>query len=122
MTPLVVVGRGLAAIAAGTLLAELVLMTAGSGRGPRGGWPVTRARRLREAAVAGVLAGAACVSRAGQLLAVSPSPPGGDVRTTTAPGLVGDPLFAVAGVFVVGLVALTVTLAYLRLTAPSRRH
>jgi hypothetical protein len=46
------------------------------------------------------------------------SPAGGDVRTSsTAPGLVGDPLFAVVGVVVVGLVALGATLLYVRLTA-----
>jgi len=44
------------------------------------------------------------------------SPLGGDVRTTpAAPGLVGDPLFAVVGVAVVGLVALAVTLLATRL-------
>ncbi len=46
------------------------------------------------------------------------SPAGGDVRTSsTAPGLVGDPLFAVIGVVVIGLVALGATLLYVRLTA-----
>jgi len=46
------------------------------------------------------------------------SPAGGDVRTSsTAPGLVGDPLFAVVGVVMVGLVALGATLLYVRLTA-----
>lgn len=47
----------------------------------------------------------------------TPSPATGDVRSTTAPGLVGDPLFAVAGVVVIGLVALGATLLYVRLTA-----
>ena len=42
----------------------------------------------------------------------------GDVRTSaTAPGLVGDPLFAVAGVVVIGLVAVSATLLYVRLTS-----
>ena len=53
-------------------------------------------------------------------LAVDPSasPASGDVRTSaTAPGLVGDPLFALAGVVVIGLVALGATLLYVRLTA-----
>ena len=46
------------------------------------------------------------------------SPAGGDVRTSsTAPGLIGDPLFALAGVVVIGLVALGATLLYVRLTA-----
>lgn len=46
-------------------------------------------------------------------LAAEPTatPVGGDVRTSpTAPGLAGDPLFAVAGVVVVGLLALGLTL------------
>lgn len=48
----------------------------------------------------------------------TPSPATGDVRSsTTAPGLVGDPLFAVTGVVVIGLVALGATLLYVRLTA-----
>ncbi len=41
---------------------------------------------------------------------------GGDVRTNpTAPGLVGDPLFAILGVALVGLAAVTVTLVAVRL-------
>ena len=54
------------------------------------------------------------------VLAVDPtaSPAGGDVRTSsTAPGLVGDPLFALAGVVVIGLAALGATLLYVRLTS-----
>lgn len=54
------------------------------------------------------------------VLAASPTagPGGGDVRTSpTAPGLVGDPLFAVVGVIAIGLVALGATLLYVRLTA-----
>ena len=48
----------------------------------------------------------------------TPSPAGGDVRTSaTAPGLVGDPLFAIAGVVLVGLIAVGATLLYVRLTA-----
>jgi hypothetical protein len=48
----------------------------------------------------------------------TPSLAVGDVRSsTTAPGLVGDPLFAIAGVVVIGLVALGATLLYVRLTA-----
>jgi len=43
---------------------------------------------------------------------------GGDVRTNpAAPGLVGDPLFALLGVAVVGLLAVGLTLAAVRLTA-----
>ena len=41
---------------------------------------------------------------------------GGDVRTNpSAPGLVGDPLFAILGVAVVGLVAVAATLVAVRL-------
>ncbi len=48
----------------------------------------------------------------------TPSPATGDVRSsTTAPGLVGDPIFAVAGVVVIGLVALGATQLYVRVTA-----
>lgn len=53
-------------------------------------------------------------------LAVDPtaSPASGDVRSSsTAPGLVGDPLFALAGVALIGLVALGATLVYVRLTS-----
>jgi hypothetical protein len=43
---------------------------------------------------------------------------GGDVRTNpAAPGLTGDPLVAILGVTIVGLLAVVVTLAAVRLTA-----
>ncbi len=46
------------------------------------------------------------------------SPATGDVRSSsTAPGLVGDPLFALLGVLVIGLIAVAGTLLYVRLTA-----
>lgn len=54
------------------------------------------------------------------VLAADPtaSPATGDVRTSSAaPGLVGDPLFALAGVLMIGLVALVMTLLYVRLTS-----
>jgi hypothetical protein len=42
---------------------------------------------------------------------------GGDVRTNpSAPGLIGDPLFAIMGVALVGLVAVGVTLLAVRLS------
>ena len=78
---------------------------------------MTRILRFGEAAMI-ALAGLAWAAGAGPLLAASPSPPSGDVRTTAAPGVVGDPLFAIAGVLVIGLVALLVTLAYVRLSGP----
>ena len=47
---------------------------------------------------------------------------GGDVRTNpAAPGLVGDPFFAIVGVVVVGLLAVALTLVAMRL-ADGRRH
>jgi hypothetical protein len=60
------------------------------------------------------------LAEAAAVRAVDPtaSPAGGDVRTNpAAPGLVGDPLFAILGVAVVGLLAVAVTLAVVRLTA-----
>lgn len=57
---------------------------------------------------------------ASPVLAADPtaSPATGDVRTSsTAPGLVGDPLFALAGVVVIGLIAVGATLLYVRLTS-----
>ena len=56
---------------------------------------------------------------AAPVLAADPtaSPATGDVRTSaTAPGLVGDPLFALAGVVAIGLIAVGATLLYVRLT------
>ena len=53
-------------------------------------------------------------------LAASPSPPaaGGDPRSSgQGPGLVGDPLFAVLAVVVIGVLAVIATLVYVRLTA-----
>ncbi len=46
------------------------------------------------------------------------SPAGGDVRTTpAAPGVVGDPLLALAAVLLLGLLAAGVTLLAVRLTS-----
>lgn len=62
---------------------------------------------------------AALVSSAAPMRAADPtaSPASGDVRSSaTAPGLVGDPLFAVAGTLVIGLTAAGATLLYIRLT------
>jgi len=86
------------------------------------GRAIVRACALR-AGLAGVLL-VACLAcgAAPAALAASPSPAIGDVRTTTAPGLVGDPLFAIAGVLLVGAVAAAATLAYVRLTAPRSRR
>lgn len=74
-------------------------------------------------AVLVLAAGTVLVSIAGAatVLAADPtaSPAGGDVRTTpAAPGLVGDPLLALAGVAVIGLLAVALTLLGARLTRP----
>jgi hypothetical protein len=69
---------------------------------------------------AGVLALTVLLVVAAAALAADPtaSPAGGDVRTNpAAPGVVGDPLFALLGVAVVGLLAVAVTLVAVRLTA-----
>ncbi len=57
---------------------------------------------------------------AAPVLAADPTatPATGDVRSSsTAPGLVGDPLFALAGVVAIGLIAVGATLLYVRLTS-----
>jgi hypothetical protein len=57
---------------------------------------------------------------AGAALGASPSPEpiGGDPRSSgQGPGLVGDPLFAVLAVVIIGVVSVIATLAYVRLTA-----
>jgi hypothetical protein len=57
-------------------------------------------------------------------VAATPGPTagaGGDPRSSgQGPGLVGDPLFAVAAVVAIGVAALVLTLAYVRLTARGR--
>lgn len=55
-------------------------------------------------------------------LAASPTPgAGGDPRSAgEGPGLVGDPMFAVIAVVVIGLTTLLVTLGYIRLTGGRR--
>ena len=54
------------------------------------------------------------------VVAASPTPTagaGGDPRSSgQGPGLVGDPLFAVVVVLAIGIAALALTLAYVRLT------
>jgi hypothetical protein len=53
-------------------------------------------------------------------LAATPTPAGeaGDPRSSgQGPGLVGDPLFAVLAVVVIGLTAVLVTTAWIRMTA-----
>ena len=72
--------------------------------------------------VAGALvASAAWWAIATTALAASPTPSaavGGDPRSAgQGPGLVGDPAFAVLAVIAIGLGAVVVTLAYLRMTS-----
>jgi hypothetical protein len=61
---------------------------------------------------------------AGATFAASPTPDPivGDPRSSgQGPGLVGDPLFAVLAVVVIGVVSVVATLAYVRLTARRSR-
>lgn len=52
----------------------------------------------------------------------SPAAPGGDPRSSgQGPGLVGDPLFAIGMVLVVGLISAVLALAWVRLTARGGR-
>jgi hypothetical protein len=68
----------------------------------------------------GVVSGAAAaVMAATTALAASPTPPvvGGDPRSSgQGPGLVGDPAYALLLVVAIGVGALVLTLAYIRLT------
>lgn len=79
--------------------------------------------RAAKAAGAAVAAIAIALVLAVPVLAASPDPtPGiGDPRSTGAgPGLVGDPLTAIAVVAAIGLVTLVATLLYVRATSPGR--
>ena len=61
---------------------------------------------------------------AGAVLAESPSPSAaiGDPRSSgQGPGLVGDPLFAVGVVLVIGVATVLASLAYVRFTGGARR-
>ncbi len=70
----------------------------------------------RVAAITLLVVAALALTTAGVSAADPTAAPGGDVRTSPgAPGLVGDPLFALAGVIVVGLVSVAVTLVAIRL-------
>ena len=64
------------------------------------------------------------LATAGAAFAASPTPSaaaGGDPRSAgQGPGLVGDPGFAILAVVAIGLGAVMLTLAYLRMTSGSR--
>lgn len=78
------------------------------------GW-LTRARLWTAPAVVAAWLGTAAATLGADPTA---SPAGGDVRTTpAAPGLAGEPLLALAGVLLVGLLAAGVTLLAVRLTS-----
>lgn len=72
----------------------------------------------------GLVASVIWASVALPALAASPSPgagSGGDPRSDgQGPGLVGDPLFALLAVILIGLAALVLTLAYVRVTGRRR--
>ena len=79
--------------------------------------------RRRAAVTSAVLATTAWLTTVATVLAATPAPSaaaGGDPRSSgQGPGLVGDPAFAVLAVLAIGLGAVMLTLAYVRLTARS---
>jgi hypothetical protein len=77
-------------------------------------------RRVLAIAGAGAVALAAWLASAALVVAATPTPAAeaGDPRSSgQGPGLVGDPLFAILAVVVIGLTAVVVTTAWIRLTA-----
>jgi len=81
--------------------------------------------RRRVAALAtAFVAGVTCaIAFASTVLAATPTPEagGGDPRSVgEGPGLVGDPLFALLGVLGVVVIAIVVSLVYVRLTGGPR--
>jgi hypothetical protein len=83
------------------------------------------ASAVRATATAAAAATGWALVAASVALAASPEPSqaaGGDPRSAgQGPGLVGDPLFAIALVAAIGLAALAVTLLYVRATGGARR-
>ena len=77
-------------------------------------------RLVRDAVIA-IAVGTIWLTLASAALGASPAPtdmPGGDPRSSgQGPGLVGDPVFALGAVLIIGLGALILTLAYVRMTA-----
>lgn len=80
--------------------------------------PVVAAAAAVSASAVVASAVVAWLATAPAIMAASPSPDvGGDPRSSgQGPGLVGDPLFAVLAVVVIGLGTVVATLVYLRLT------
>lgn len=82
--------------------------------------PGRSARRVRSILASIGLA----LMMAGPVVAASPSPSGaigGDPRSSgQGPGLVGDPAFAILAVLAIGLLAVGLTLVYVRLTGGRR--
>ena len=78
--------------------------------------------RIRSALGASAIGAVMWLTSAVATLAASPTPTaaiGGDPRSSgQGPGLVGDPAFALLAVLAIGVGAIIVTLAYVRLTAP----
>jgi len=83
----------------------------------------------RIAAIVAIVAGtsaalASWLATAALAFAATPTPAGdaGDPRSSgQGPGLVGDPLFAILAVVVIGLTAVLITTAWIRLTASRER-
>lgn len=78
--------------------------------------------KRRQATAGAGAATLAWLAIAATALAATPTPSaavGGDPRSSgQGPGLVGDPAFAILAVVAIGLGAVVLTLAYLRLAAP----
>lgn len=82
---------------------------------------MTLGRRVTSAALVVILATALVASGPGLALGASPEPSapaaGGDPRSAgEGPGFVGQPLLAIGGVLVIGVLSAAATLAYVRLT------
>jgi hypothetical protein len=80
-------------------------------------------RRLLRAAAAITAAAITAFILVSTTFAATPTPEAGagDPRSSgEGPGLVGDPLFAIAGVLGVVVIAIVVSLAYIRLTGGPR--
>jgi hypothetical protein len=78
---------------------------------------------MRRIGAALAIASLAALTLAAVVLAATPTPDtaAGDPRSKgEGPGLVGDPLFAIVGVLGVVVIAIVLSLAYVRLTGGAR--